>query len=540
VIQSRDRAGLASAGAVAHDEPRAEPAPPPLRVVVVGGGIAGLACAHRLLAAGGGRVGCTVVEAAPRPGGKVVTDRVEGFVVEGGPDAFLTAKPAALALAGELGLGDRLVPASGGGRRVAIFHRGRLVPVPDGVGLLAPARWRPLLASPLLSPLGKLRMAAERWVPPRTEPGDESLASFVRRRFGRQALERLAEPLMAHIHLADPERLSLAAAFPRLAAMERRHGSLRRAVAAARAVGGGVRGGRKKELGREEGGGSAGDRAGRAIHGELGGAFGGREELPPFLTPLGGMDELIEALAARIVAAGGELLVGRSVAAVRSGGASTGGGGSAAGRRWTVALDDGTRLAADAVVLAVPAFAAAGLVEGAAPELAAALGEIRYVSAATVSLAYRREALARPPEGFGFFVPRRAGRRIVAATWTSNKLAGRAPAGAVLVRAFVGGAGAERLAELPEADLVELARTELAEIAGLEAPPILARVHRWPRGYPQYDVGHLDRVARLAALAPPGLLLAGSAYHGVGIPDCVASGRAAAEAALALAEALIP
>jgi protoporphyrinogen/coproporphyrinogen III oxidase len=469
-------------------------------VVVVGGGVAGLAAAHALTAqaaADGGRVACTLVEASPRLGGKVLTERSAGFLVEGGPDTFVVHKPQVLELVRELGLAARLQGSDDARRRVWVVRRGRLLPVPDGLRLLVPTRLRPFLASPLISWSGKLRMGAEYLIPPHPPAagGDESLGSFVRRRLGREALARLAEPLLAHIYLADPERLSLAAAFPALLDMERRHGGLLRAV-----------------------------RAGRHGH-----ALAERPAEPPpqFLTLRGGLGELTAALAASIAAApGGELVTGRR--AVDLAPADDGAGG---GSRWTVHLDDGRRFAADAVVLALPAFAAAELTARAAPAFAAALARIRYVSAAVVTLGYRERDLPRPLDGFGFFVPRSEGRRIVASTFSSSKFAGRAPARHALLRVFLGGAGGEAVMDLDDAGLARVAREELAALLDLRAEPALTRVHRWERGYPQYDVGHLATVAAAEALAPPGLLLAGSAYHGVGLPDCVRSGRAAARAA---------
>ena len=467
-------------------------------MVVVGGGVAGLAAAHALTtraAADGGPVACTLVEAAPRLGGKVLTERSAGFLVEGGPDTFVVHKPQVLELVRELGLAGRLQGSDDAHRRVWVVRRGRLAPVPNGLRLLVPTRLRPFLASPLISWPGKLRMGAEYLIPPHPPAagGDESLGSFVRRRLGREALARLAEPLLAHIYLADPERLSLAAAFPALLDMERRHGGLLRAVRA----------------------------GGRAP------AERPAEPPPQFLTLRGGLGELTAALVERIAAAtGSELVTGRRAVDLAPAGDGAGGG-----SRWTVHLDDGRRLAADALVLALPAFAAAELTARAAPALTAALARIRYVSAAVVTLGYREGDLSRPLDGFGFFVPRAEGRRIVASTFSSSKFAGRAPAGHALLRVFLGGAGGEAAMDLDDADLARAAREELAALLGLRAEPVLARVHRWERGYPQYDVGHLATVAAAEALAPPGLLLAGSAYHGVGLPDCVRSGRAAARAA---------
>ncbi len=497
----------------------------PPRVVIVGGGVCGLTAAWRLrraAAESGLPLEVTVVEASPHPGGKVVTERLDGFVVEGGPDSFLASKPQAVALARELGLGDRLIGCADAPRRVWVARGGRLVELPAGLQMLVPTRLGPFLGSPLFSWRGKARILAERWLPARpagpasigAEAGDadESLAAFVRRRFGREALERLADPVMSSLHLGDPERLSLAAVWPACADLERRFGSVGRGVRAgiaARAAGAGSPA--TAAAGNRSAAGSAG--AGSPAPAE-----------PPFLTLAGGLGELIDALVARLRGPGGaEVLTGRPAVELR---------GAGGGPPWGVRLADGGELAADAVVLALPAFAAAELVAGSRPALADGLAALPYASAATVALGYHPGAV-RLPDGFGFFVPAAEGRALVAATFASTKFAGRAPAGGALVRAFVGGARGERWAELPERELVAAVRADLAALAGVTAEPALVRVHRWPRGYPQYEVGHRRRVAALEALCGPGLHLAGSAFHGAGLPDTVASAERAAAAVAA-------
>jgi oxygen-dependent protoporphyrinogen oxidase len=484
--------------------------------VIVGGGVCGLTAAWRLrrhAAEAGLPLEVTVVEADARPGGKVVTERLDGFVVEGGPDSFLASKPRAAELARELGLGDRLVGCAAAPRRVWVARGGRLVELPAGLQMLVPTRLGPFLASPLFSWRGKARILAERWVPARRANRgdvDESLAAFVRRRFGSEALERLADPVTSSLHLGDPERLSLEAVWPACAELERRFGSVARGVRAARAAGAGS---------------AAATRTGSSSAPAAGAPAGSpTPSEPPFLTLAGGLGELVDALVARLRGPGGaEILTGRPAAEVRAA------GGAAECPPWTVRLAGGEQLAADAVVLALPAFAAAELVAGSRPELAAGLAALPYASAATVALGYRPGG-ARLPEGFGFFVPAAEGRALVAATFASTKFEGRAPAGGALVRAFVGGARGERWAELPEAELVAAVRADLQALLGLAAEPALVRVHRWPRGYPQYEVGHRRRVAALEALCGPGLYLAGSAFHGAGLPDTVASAERAAAA----------
>jgi oxygen-dependent protoporphyrinogen oxidase len=461
-------------------------------VVVVGGGISGLAAAHRLAeqaGAGGLPLALTVCEAAGRLGGTIRTERTaDGLLIEGGPDSFISEKPWALALADRIGLGPRLCRTDDRYRRTYVVHGGRLHPLPEGFLLLAPARLTPFVGSRLFSWRGKLRMALDLVLPRRPADGDESLASFVTRRLGREALERVAEPLVAGIYTAAPERLSLAATMPRFLALERQHRSL-------------ILGLRRSAAARE-----------------VTGASGARWSL--FVTLAGGMTELVEALAARLPA--GSIRLGCPVVGVDPGDA---------GAPWTVRLGDGTAAGADAVVLAGEAHRMAPLVAGFDPELGRLLGGIRYASSATVTLAYPRSAVGHPLDGFGFVVPRAEGRAALACTFSSVKYPGRAPEGTVLLRAFLGGARAEGVLAHDDAQLVRLAEADLAGLLGIVGPPLLSRVARHPASMPQYEVGHLDRVAAIEARlsAWPGLALAGGAYRGVGIPDCIRSGEAAAE-----------
>jgi len=506
-------------------------------VVVVGGGIAGLATAYRIwqLAQAGNRpLRLTLLESEPRLGGKILTDRLDHFIIEGGPDSFITQKPAALALCRELGLGDRVVGTNDAHKAVFVLNRGRLVPLPEGVLLVVPTQFLPFVLSPLISPLGKLRMGLDLFIrrPPALEgpngSRDESLASFIRRRLGREALEKIAEPLMAGIHVADPERLSLQATFPRFAEIERRYGSLIRGMLAAR----------KRRSSSPDGQREAGKE--------------GPRRPPPgakttvFMTLQGGLLELVETLAARLE--GTSLLTGCRVTQLApsqpwEGGAGPAVGGkesSSPGTGWRVSLEDGRTMWADAVILALPAFAAADLVQDLDPTLASALRGIRYVTTATVSLAYRREECSHPLNGFGFVVPTPEARRILACTWTSTKFPHRAPSHHVLLRCFIGGAQREDLAEQEDAALETLAREELRDILGVTATPVLTRVYRWPRGNPQYDVGHLDRVAEMEAMAArhAGLFLTGSAFRGIGLPDCIAQGEATAHRVMAYLQTL--
>jgi oxygen-dependent protoporphyrinogen oxidase len=451
--------------------------------------MAGLAAAHRLveLAGAGGRAWDVVVlEAAGRLGGTIHTERTRGFLLEGGPDSFISEKPWALALAERIGLGPRLRRTDDRYRRTYVVRGGRLVPLPEGFLLLAPTRLWPALRSPVFSWPGKLRMGLDLVLPRRRSGGDESLGSFVRRRLGAEALERLAQPLVAGIYTADPDQLSLAATMPRFLALEREHRS--------------VILGLRRAAGAREGA----------------GASGARWSL--FVTLTEGMGELVSALAGRLPA--GAVRLGAAVSAV-----------APAPAGWTVHLAGGEALPADAVVLAGAAYRMAALVRDAAPELARRLDEIGYASSAVVALAYPRAAIRHPLDAFGFVVPRVEGRPSLACTFSSVKYPGRAPDGFALLRVFLGGAGGAERLEQDDGALARLAHAEVADLLGITAPPVLERVWRHPRAMPQYAVGHLDRVAAIEAYlaAWPGLALAGAAYRGVGIADAVRSGEAAAE-----------
>lgn len=461
--------------------------------MIVGGGIAGLAAAWRLRQAVPGAV-LALVEADRRLGGKILTERRDGFLLEGGPDSFLSHKPAALALCRELGLEGRLAGPRPEARRAFVLRGGRLREIPAGLSGLVPARIGPFLRSGLLSPLGRARLALEPLLPRRAAPGDESLASFVRRRLGGEAYERLVEPLMAGIYAGDGERISLAATFPALRDLEIRHGSLLRGLAASR---------------REAAPGAVGA-AGSAP----------ARPLPAFVTLAGGLGEMVDALRARLDGVERvEIRLGARAAALQ-----------AAGSGWALHLEDGVPLAADAVILAAPAYAAADLLAGLDADLAGLLRSIPHVSTAAVSLAYPGEALARPLDGSGYIVPRAEGRPVLACSWTSSKFEGRSPAGCALVRFFIGRAGQEEVLDGSDEDLVGLAREEARSVLAASGPPLFARVHRWPRGMPQYTLGHLERMERIERRleALPGVFLAGGAYHGIGIPDCIASGESAA------------
>ncbi|PYV14518.1 MAG: protoporphyrinogen oxidase [Acidobacteria bacterium] len=467
------------------------------RVVVVGGGISGLAAAYRLARAreAGAPVEEFLIEASGRLGGVIRTEKFGGFVIEGGPDSFLTEKPEAAALCRELGLGGELLGSNDRDRRTYILHRGRLVPLPDGLFLLVPTRLWPMVWTRVL-PLGS-KVAALREFFRRPHPSDgsadESVAAFVSRHFGQAMVENIVDPLLAGVYGGDSEALSAPAVLARFWAMEKQTGSLTRAVLAAHRA-------RPRD----------------------------KPAPPLFTTPEGGLEGMVRALAARL--ASERFLLNRKVLALERRPARAG------ERPWTVRMNEGAALEADGVVLALPAYETAELVAGFDAKLASLLSGIPYSSAVTVALGYDTNEVRLPP-GFGFLVPHREGRRLLAATFVHAKFPRRAPPGRALIRAFLGGTRDAEIADASENEIVAMVLGELGEILGLRSKPLFQRVYRSPRAMAQSNVGHLERLRgieeRLAE--HQGLTLAGNAYSGIGISDCIRTGEAAAKRAVAQA-----
>lgn len=474
--------------------PEVMPSVTPARrsAVVVGAGLAGLVAADEFARRD---VEVCVVMPGGRPGGVLGTVRDGGWLVERSADCFLAARPEGVALVTRLGLESELIGVTPVARRALVWHAGRMLPVPAGFRLMAPGRLWPLLSSPLLSPAGRARLAWERVVPPRPARAgdDESLESFAVRRLGREAFDRLVQPLAAGIWTADPARLSMAAACPDFLAMEREHGSL-----------------------------WAGERArlGRAAAPEASGARYGQ-----FVTLADGMETLPRRLAEDLQRRGVRFVEGAASSVVRS---ATG--------RWQVAGDWDGPLLADAVVVAIPAAGASRLLAAVDASLAGELAAIDYAGSCIVSLGFARDQVAHPLDAAGVVIPRSAGRRILAVSFSSSKFPGRAPAGCVLMRVFVGGALDPEATGLADDALIARARDEVGEILGARGEPQLTRVERWDRAMPQYHVGHVARVARIEAAVGrhSGLALAGAAYEGVGIPQVIASGQKAAARCLEL------
>jgi oxygen-dependent protoporphyrinogen oxidase len=467
-------------------------------VVVIGGGITGLAAVEHLTReAPWLRV--TLLEGAPRFGGHIRTERHDGFIMEAGPDVLLTAKPAAIELARRVGLASRLQGTNPDARGSYIWTDRGLVRLPEGMTGLVPSQIRPFVTTPLLSPVGKARVALEYVIPRRRDESDESVESFVVRRLGREMYEHLAEPLLSGISAGNGARLSMATMFPQLRALERDKGGLLRGMLAARRARTGARG-------------STADIS------------------SPFASFPTGLSELVEALVRTV----SERDSGRGRISLRTRAQVAQLTHDARLGTFAIALTNGEWISAESVIVATPAYEASRLLRPSHAELSVRLSDIDYESTVTVSLAFPRDAVPRALDATGYVVPRRAHRPVLACTWTSAKFLERAPADRALFRIFLGGAQRQTSVDAPDHELRDLALGELRDVMGIRAEPVLCRINRFARAMPQYNVGHLERVRAIESLAGQvsGLYLGGAAYGGVGIPDCARSGERAAAAAL--------
>jgi oxygen-dependent protoporphyrinogen oxidase len=447
-------------------------------VVIIGGGIAGLATAYELSRR---NVSFLVLEERSRAGGVILSEQIDGFTIDGGPDSLIVQKREGIALCRELGLGDRLVPTLP--PRLAYIQRGgRLHPLPAASVMGIPTKFGPFIRTKLFSWPGKMRMGAEWFVPAKKDDADESIGSFIGRRFGREAVEFLAEPLLAGIHAGDVDRLSIRALFPRFVEAERKHGSLLRAFS---------RPNPESQTPNPDG---------------------------VFRSLPGGLSELVDALVR--VLPRDSIALGATVERIER------------GEGFCIHVANRPPIRARTLVVAAPAFAAATMLRGVDADLSAACGSVPYASAATVALAFDRSAVAHPLTGSGYVVPRAENPAILAASWLSSKWPHRAPAGKLLMRTFLGGARDPRVLDQSDAELVRLSLDAITPILGISAPPLFSRLYRWNRANAQHDVGHLARMQSIErALAKhPGLFVTGSGFRGVGIPDCVADGRATGKA----------
>jgi protoporphyrinogen/coproporphyrinogen III oxidase len=460
------------------------------RIAIIGGGISGLAAAFELeeRRRKGADVEYVLYESSARLGGVLRTEHIDGCIVEAGPDSFITEKPWATDLCRELGLGDQLIGSNDADRKTYILTRGRLIEIPDGLMFMIPTKILPTGLSPLFSWKTKLRMTQELFHPPRDLAAgkgdrDESVAAFVERHYGSEMVDRLADPLLSGVYGGEAASLSVRAVLPRFAEMERTHGSLGRAMLAAR-----------KKM-----------------------PAGPHKPAPPLFTSLkNGMQHLPETVVSRLTPA--SLLTNAPVQAIQREAGS-----------WVVSAGLQSDQF-DSIVIALPAPAAAQVLRIASPELSGELAAIQYSSSITVGLGYDRHVRETLPPGFGFLVPRSEGKRLLAATFVHNKFPHRAPEDRALLRCFFAGRNAESVWTLGDEQIIGIVRNELQQILGLRAEPLFARVYKWKSAMAQYGVGHLERLDRMERLRRqlPGLALAGNAYRGIGVPDCVRSGRDAA------------
>jgi oxygen-dependent protoporphyrinogen oxidase len=456
-------------------------------VAIIGGGISGLSAAYALHKR---QVPYLLLEAGRSLGGVIRTETRDGFLLEGGPDSMLAQKPEGLALCRELGLGERLVPTNPDLKSVYILHRGRLHPLPEGMMLAVPTKILPFARSGLFSWPGKLRMGLDLVIPGGNGRGDESIASFLRRRFGQEAVDRLGEPLLAGIHAGDPERLSILATFPRFRDLEAKHGSLVRGMWAAPRP--------------------------RPAPGAK----------PPaaFYSLRGGLREMVDALVLRLERE--RIWTQAAVGSV-----------SRTGDGFSLAVQGGETVSAERVIVAAPGPKVAPALEALVPGAARTLAAIPFASSATVLLGYRREDVAHPLGGYGMVVPQTEGIRTTALSFVSTKFPHRAPEGHVLLRGFLGGVRDGEVMSLTDEEMVETVRRDMAELLGLHGRPVMSRVFRWPGGTPQLEVGHLERMAEVQGeiASVPGLYLTGAGIRSTGIPDSVADGTRAGGAAAELA-----
>jgi protoporphyrinogen/coproporphyrinogen III oxidase len=457
------------------------------RIAIIGGGIAGLSAAFYLERArrAGANIAWTLFEKSDRLGGVIKTQLRDGFVLEAGPDSFLTMKPDGTQFCRDLGIGDQLIPSNDAGRKTYILINGRLVAMPDGLEFMVPTRVLPMAATPLFSWSTKLRVANELFSSGnhRNHNGDESVADFVRRHFGQEMVDRVAEPLLAGVYGGNAENMSVRAVLPRFAAMERESGSLVRASLKARKS-------RSKNVAPPQ---------------------------PLFTSLKLGMQQMVDSAVAALPAA--SVRFHQEGIGVRP-----------ANDNWQIE-GGGARENFQAVVMAVPASAAPALLRQVHPGLLEGLGKIQYTSSAAIAMGFANAAL---PGGHGFLVPRTEGRKMLACTFVHKKFNHRAPEGQILLRCFISSSRVPDLASLSDQELIDTCRAELKDILGLNAEPKFAQVFRWNPALPQYEVGHLERVAKMKAMVSdmPGFYLAGNSFDGIGIPDCIRSGRVAAETIL--------
>ena len=463
------------------------------KIIIIGGGIAGLAAAFRIQREikEGANLECILLEGSNHFGGKISTEKLDGFIIERGPDSFISQKPAAIQLCKQLGLEDRLTGTNPGAPSTFVYTGGKLVTMPDGLSLMIPTKFLPFALTPLFSLPGKIRMAFDLLIPKKQDNGDESLASFVRRRMGEEALNKMAEPMLAGIYASDPEKMSITSTFPMFVETEKKYRSLILGMLA-----------RKKAMLM-----NAVKRPSSAYS--------------LFMTLKDGLGEMVDAVIKKSPDI--QFKSGTKVVGIERN-----------KEKWHLKLDDGSENQVDAVIVATPGTVTAKLLQNITPDSAELLNSIHYVSTATVTLGYKKEGFSHSLDGFGFVVPKAEGCSILACTWTSSKFPHRAPKDYVMLRCYVGGALQEEIAEKDTETLETLVRKDLQQIMGITETPVFCKVFKNNKSNVQYHVNHSQKIDSIMEDLKnyPGLFLAGSAYRGIGIPDCIQNGNLAAESAL--------
>lgn len=457
------------------------------RAIVIGGGITGLTAAYRLQREAASRdipLDITLLEATGRVGGVIRTEYRDGFLIEHGPDAFISTKPAAKALCEELGIADEFIGTNPKVRRSFVTRNGALHPVPEGFYMMAPGSLKPFLKTPLFSWRGKLRMAMDLFIPCRERDIDEAVAHFVRRRLGTEAFTRIAQPMIGGIYTSDAENLSLKSTFPRFLEMEKTHGSIIKALRA------------QKKQAAETSQDTSGPR------------------YSLFLSFRSGMQTLVDTLAETVSS---RIKLNARVEQIQQNTDGTG---------WQVSLATGETLNSELLCIALPAIQTSALIESISNPLAAKLNTIPYASSATVNLAFHRTDITHPLDGMGFVVPATENLSVIGCSFSSVKFEHRAPEKHVLLRAFVG----EPTSKRSETELIQLCQTDLTPLLGIKEAPQFATVSKHTQAMAQYQVGHQEVVSDIERLTSKlqGFALAGNGYRGIGIPDCIRSGEAAA------------
>ncbi len=474
------------------------------KIIIIGGGITGLASAYSIEKEAekkGKHVSITLLEKNSRIGGNIITERDGDFLIEGGPDCFLSEKPWALKMCEKLGMNDSLLCTNDEYRKTFILWKGHLHELPEGVILMIPTKMLPLVRSNLISLPGKLRMAMEPFIPKKKSDKDESLSEFVRRRLGREVLDKIAAPLVAGVHAEDPDTMSVKSRFPRFVQMEEEYGSLIRGMIARRKI----------NSDPSAGSGRTTNHAPHAYKNTM------------FMTLKNGLYDLPDTIVKNLKET--KIWTNKEVSKIDES-VSEGGG-----NVYKVSLKNGEVLDADAVILAAPSYETAKLLSELNSSISDILNQIPYVSTATVSLCYKKDTIFHPMNGFGFLVPKPENRKITGATWVSRKFSYRAPDDSILIRCFLGGSHNEALVSLNDRDMIKMVREELRDIMGISAEPMLIRIYRWEKAMPQYVIGHEKRLSILDERLSKyhGIFVTGSAYRGSGISECIKDAQFTAE-----------